>query len=122
MTIPIPIATTVPESRQAIVARLVIGNLRRHPWLDPIREVGYPIAVSCHTRAIWADTIRDRGGKYAIEARIETEEWWKRPLIGQDEGSRRLARALAKEVLRRWRELEGEPKMGRRKLNQRQAL
>lgn len=53
------------------MTQTVLQVLRVHPLLQPLRDAGEPVLVSCHTQAIWADALPLGGGQYQLTARLE---------------------------------------------------
>jgi hypothetical protein len=86
------------------MAQLVLERIKVHPLLQPLRDAGYPVLISCHADALWAQAIPIGGGMYDLEARIKHPGWFVPVLDSSEDWAWKLANRLAKGIRKKWDE------------------
>ena len=84
------------------MASLVVERIQQHPLLAPLRAAGFPVLVSCHERAIFAQAISRGAGEYELEARIIYPEWWEPIHNTREDWALKIAGRLARNLRIQW--------------------
>jgi hypothetical protein len=80
--------------RQAIAAE-VLALLNAERVVQPMREQGYQIGISCNEDSIAASATAVGSTRPTFTARVNVVEWWDAKELGQQEWARQLSHALA---------------------------